>query len=71
MKNELIGKVVIVTQMRNIPHTCQQCKYYDNMGGRPGRYSEGVCTARGTLYSTESIRVSKERLPNCPLRKVE
>ena len=62
--SELLGKVVVVTQMRKIP----ACKYYENMGGNRGRGSDGVCTARGTLYATRGIRVSKERLDNCPLR---
>ena len=44
------------------------CKYYENMGGNRGRGSDGVCTARGTLYATRGIKVSKERLDNCPLR---
>lgn len=48
--------------------TCAYCKYYENMGGNRGRGSDGVCTARGTLYATRGIRVSKERLDNCPLR---
>lgn len=38
-----------------------------NCGNR-GRGSDGACTARGTLYATRGIRVSKERLDNCPLR---
>jgi hypothetical protein len=65
--SELLGKVVVVTQMRKIPAACQMCKYYENMGGNRGRGSDGVCTARGTLYATRGIRVSKERLDNCPL----
>lgn len=51
-----------------IPSACAYCKYYENMGGNRGRGSDGVCTARGTLYATRGIRVSKERLDNCPLR---
>lgn len=66
--SELLGKVVVVTQMRKIPEACQMCKYYENMGGNRGRGSDGVCTARGTLYATRGIRVSKERLDNCLLR---
>ena len=66
--SELLGKVVVVTQMRKLPAACQMCKYYENMGGNRGRGSDGVCTARGTLYATRGIRVSKERLDNCPLR---
>ncbi len=65
--SELLGKVVVVTQMRKIPAACQMCKYYESMGGNRGRGSDGVCTARGTLYATRGIRVSKERLDNCPL----
>lgn len=68
--NELRGKIVVVTNMRAVPRTCSQCKYYDSMGGAPGRGNDGVCTARGTLYSTASIRPSKERLENCPLQIV-
>lgn len=66
--SELLGKVVVITQMRKIPTACAYCKYYENMGGNRGRSSDGVCTARGTLYATRGIRVSKERLDNCPLR---
>lgn len=68
--SELLGKVVVVTQMRKIPAACQMCKYHENMGGKRGRGSDGVCTARGTLYATRGIRVSKERLRNCPLRMI-
>lgn len=53
---------------RPSPTACAYCKYYENMGGNRGRGSDGVCTARGTLYATRGIRVSKERLDNCPLR---
>lgn len=56
--SELLGKVVVVTQMRKIPAACQMCKYYENMGGNRGRGSDGACTARGTLYAT---RVSECR----------
>ena len=46
------------------------CRKCDNIrevhDPRKGR--DGVCTARGTLYATRGIRVSKERLDNCPLR---
>ena len=35
--SELLGKVVVVTQMRKIPAACQMCKYYENMGGNRGR----------------------------------
>lgn len=66
--SELLGKVVVITQMRKIPTACAYCKYYENMGGNRGRGSDGACTARGTLYATRGIRVSKERLDNCPLR---
>ena len=68
--SELLEKVVVVTQMKKIPTACAYCKYYENMGGNRGRGSDGVCTARGTLYATRGIRVSKERLDNCPLRIV-
>ena len=68
--SELLGKVVVITQMRKIPTACAYCKYYENMGGNRGRGSDGVCTARGTLYATRGIRVSKERLDNCPLRVI-
>ena len=44
--SELLGKVVVVTQMKKIPTACAYCKYYETRG----------------------IRVSKERLDNCPLR---
>ena len=66
--SELLGKVVVVTQMRKIPAACQMCKYYENMGGNRGRGSDGVCTARGTLYATRGIRESKERLDYSPPR---
>lgn len=68
--SELLGKIVVVTQMRKIPAACQMCKYYENMGGISGYSNDGACTARGTIYATRSIKVSKERLPNCPLRMV-
>lgn len=67
---ELLGKVVVVTRMRKVPGCCAMCSYYDNMGNRPGRGNDGACTANGGYYSTESIAVSKQRLPNCPLAKV-
>ena len=66
--SELLGKVVVVTQMRKIPAACQMCKYYENMGGKQGYSNDGACTARGGIYATRGIRVSKERLRNCPLR---
>lgn len=66
--SELLGKVVVITQMKKIPTACAYCKYYENMGGNRGRGSDGACAARGTLYATRGIRVSKERLDNCPLR---
>ena len=56
--SELLGKVVVVTQMKKIPTACAYCKYYENMGGNRGRGSDGACTARGTLYATRGIRVS-------------
>lgn len=49
--SELLGKVVVITQMRKIPTACAYCKYYENMGGNRGRGSDGACTARGTLYA--------------------
>lgn len=66
----LRGKIVVVTELRKLPRTCSQCKYYDSMGGSPGRGNYGVCSARATLWSTHSIRTSKERLDNCPLRMI-
>ena len=30
--SELLGKVVVITQMRKIPTACAHCKYYENMG---------------------------------------
>lgn len=69
--NGLIGKVVVVTQLRSIPKNCSSCKYYDSMGGRPGRGNDGACTAKGTYYSTQTIQPSKEWLETCPLRLVE
>jgi hypothetical protein len=68
--SELLGKIVVVTKMRKMPHSCLMRKYYDNMGGTVGRSNNGVCTAQGTMYSTERIAVSKERLWCCPLRRV-
>lgn len=35
--SELLGKVVVITQMRKIPTACAYCKYYENMGGNRGR----------------------------------
>ena len=66
----LRGKIVVVTAIRKMPRTCSQCKCYDSMGGSPGRGNDGVCTARATLYSTQSISTTKERLDNCPLRMI-
>ena len=63
------GEVLIITRMTKIPKCCNACGYYDPMGGR-GRYNMGACTAMGGWWSTENIRVSKERLPNCPLIQV-
>lgn len=40
--SELLGKVVVVTQMRKIPAACQMCKYYENMGGNRGRKSASI-----------------------------
>lgn len=45
--SELLGKVVVVTQMKKIPTACAYCKYYENMGGNRGRGSDGACTAAG------------------------
>lgn len=68
---KLLGKIIIVTKMRKIPRSCSLCGYYDSTGQHPGgRRNYGVCTARATLYSTERINVSKERLDNCPLRMI-
>ena len=69
--SELLEKVVVVTQMKKIPTACAYCKYYENMGGNRGRGSDGACTARGTLYATRGIRVSKERLDNCPKNETQ
>ena len=68
--SELLGKVVVITQMRKIPTACAYCKYYENMGGKQGYGNDGACTARGVIYATRGIRVSKERLRNCPLRVI-
>lgn len=43
--SELLGKVVVVTQMRKIPAACQMCKYYENMGG----IEDAVATAFARL----------------------
>ena len=56
--SELLEKVVVVTQMKKIPTACAYCKYYENMGGNRGRGSDGVCTARGTLYATAFARLA-------------
>ena len=66
---ELIGKIVVVTGLRVLPKSCVQCKFYENMGGNPGRSNNGACRALD-YCSTRSIAVSKERLPNCPLRMI-
>jgi hypothetical protein len=69
--NKYIGKIIIVTNMRKIPRSCAECGYYDGMGNRPGgRYNDGICTAGASIYSTRGIRVSKERLKNCPLHMI-
>ena len=67
--NELIGKIVVVTGLRVLPKSCGQCKFYENMGGTPGRSNNGACRALN-YWSTRSIAVSKDRLPNCPLRMI-
>ena len=64
------GEVMIITRMTKIPKYCGMCHYYDNMGGHSRRNNTGACTAMGGYWSTENIRVSKERLPNCPLIQV-
>lgn len=70
---ELFGKVVVVTGIKKMPQCCQRCPYYrtgPEMKYLTGRNSS-ACWARGwpnfTLYK---IKVSKERLPDCPLRLV-
>ena len=68
--DELSGKIVVVTQLRKIPSACSKCKYYESMGGKPGRGNNGICSARAILYSTSHIQPSKERLEDCPLRVV-
>ena len=60
--SELLGKVVVVTQMRKIPAACQMCKYYENMGGNRGRGSDGVCTARGTPVSYTHLTLPTKRI---------
>jgi hypothetical protein len=57
--NKYIGKIIIVTNMRKIPRSCAECGYYD-----------GICTAGASIYSTRGIRVTKERLKNCPLHMI-
>ena len=68
---QLLGKIVIVTGMHKVPESCSKCRYYDSMGNRHGRGNDGACTARPAFWSTSSIIVTKERLPNCPLCLVE
>lgn len=69
--NKYIGKIIIVTNMRKIPRSCAECGYYDGMGNHPGgRYNDGICTAGASIYSTRGIRVTKERLKNCPLHMI-
>lgn len=67
---KLLGKVVVVTRMRKIPKGCIFCPFYDSMGGTPGRHNDGICTALRNR-STSSVKISKERLPDCPLQIVE
>ena len=67
----LPGKIVVVTGMRRIPSACIKCTFYDNMGNKSRRRNDGVCGARGYFYTTRNINVTKERLPTCPLVKVE
>ena len=64
------GEVMVITRMTKIPKYCGMCRYYDNMGGCCRRHNSGACTAMGGYWSTENIRVSKERLPNCPLIQI-
>lgn len=67
----LAGKVVVLTNLRKIPKSCSVCKYYDTFGAGRGRISDGCCTAGGRPYQDRTTMVSKERMANCPLRKVE
>lgn len=57
--------IVIRTKMRQIPSSCTKCAFYENMGGKGGRYNSGVCWAKGRPYSTENIKSSRKRLKNC------
>lgn len=67
--NDLIGKIVVVTGLRVLPKSCMRCKFYENMGGTRGSTNDGACRALD-YWSTRSIAVSKDRLPNCPLRRI-
>lgn len=54
--SELLGKVVVVTQMKKIPTACAYCKYYENMGGNRGR---GMAVGDEYLASVRhSVRLS-------------
>lgn len=68
----LLGKIVVVTQMRKMPSCCAKCGYYDKMGNGPGPGNDGACMAFSGYgaMATRKIAVTKERLPNCPLEKV-
>ena len=70
--SELYGKVVVVTKIKNVPQSCNRCPYY-----RTGPYMKhligfncGACWINGWPEYIKYTKVSKERLPDCPLRLV-
>lgn len=63
------GKIVILTAMKRIPRTCYECAYYRPYPDMHGwRANAGYCSAYPNK-STAGIRISRERLEDCPLRE--
>ena len=55
--SELLGKVVVITQMRKIPTACAYCKYYENMGGNRGRRQRMRRKKKSRLAAAEFLAV--------------
>lgn len=58
--SELLGKVVVITQMRKIPTACAYCKYYENRDIATmelARLAEGY-TRRGVSEYQKSASVT-------------
>lgn len=59
--------IYILTELKVIPESCSKCKFY--CIDKPYQHS-GFCRA-DYFRSCESIKVSLERLPNCPLYRIK